>query len=63
METTDFPIMTETKLERIAWLSTRDHQKELNNLMHLYNLESLVGCFNELDGRKAVGVDGITKEV
>ena len=30
--------------------------------MHLYNLESLVGCFNELDRRKAVGADGITKE-
>jgi len=30
--------------------------------MHLYNLESLAGCFNELDGRKAVGADGITKE-
>jgi RNA-directed DNA polymerase len=63
METIDFPIMTETKLERIAWLSARDHQKEFNNLMHLYNLESLAGCFNELDGRKAVGADGITKEV
>lgn len=62
METTDFPLMTETKLERITWLSARDHQKEFNNLMHLYNLESLAGCFNELDGRKAVGADGITKE-
>ena len=62
METTDFPIMTATKLERIAWLSARDHQKEFNNLMHLYNLESLVGCFNDLDGSKAVGADGITKE-
>ena len=62
METTDFPIMTETKLERIAWLSARDHQKEFNNLMHLYNMESLAGCFNNLDGSKAVGADGITKE-
>jgi RNA-directed DNA polymerase len=62
MEATDLPIMTETKLERIAWLSARDHQKEFNNLMHLYNLESLAGCFKELDGRKAVGADGITKE-
>jgi RNA-directed DNA polymerase len=63
METTDFPLMTETKLKRIAWLSARGHQKEFNNLMHLYNLESLAECFNELDGRKAVGADGITKEV
>lgn len=63
MGTSDSPRMTETKLERIAWLSARDHQKEFNNLMHFYNLESLAGCFNMLDGRKAVGADGITKEV
>ena len=63
METTDFPLMTETKLKRIAWLSARGHRKEFNNLMHLYNLESLAECFNELDGRKAVGADGVTKEV
>lgn len=62
MGTTDFHLSTETKLERIAWLSARDHQKEFNNLMHHYNLESLVGCFNELDGKKAVGADGVTKE-
>lgn len=29
--------------------------------MHLYNTESLRGCFDELDGRKAVGTDGINK--
>ena len=49
METTDFPIMTETKLERIAWLSARDHQKEFNNLMHLYN--SMIKFFS--DGKMA----------
>ena len=30
--------------------------------MHLFNEESLAVCFNELDGRKAVGADGISKE-
>ena len=29
--------------------------------MHLFNKESLVQCFNELGGRKAVGVDGVNK--
>jgi group II intron reverse transcriptase/maturase len=29
--------------------------------MHLFNRESLAGCFHELDGRKAVGADGVTK--
>jgi RNA-directed DNA polymerase len=62
MRTTESRLTTGTKLKRIAWLSAKDHQREFNNLMHLYNVESLADCFNELDGRKAVGVDGITKE-
>lgn len=50
-----------TKLERIAWLSSKDPQKEYSCLMHLYNEESLTECFHGLDGKKAVGLDGITK--
>lgn len=30
--------------------------------MHLFNLESLRKCFCELDGRKALGTDGISKD-
>ena len=26
------------------------------------NKETLIGCFNELDGEKAVGIDRVTKE-
>jgi len=52
---------TATKLQRIAWLSARDPSKRFDNLMHLFNEESLAACFHELDGRKAVGVDGVTK--
>lgn len=29
--------------------------------MHLFNEEALAGCFHELDGRKAVGTDGVDK--
>jgi group II intron reverse transcriptase/maturase len=29
--------------------------------MHLFNRDSLAACFHELDGRKAVGADGVTK--
>ena len=29
--------------------------------MHLFNNESLVECFHELDKNKAVGIDGVTK--
>lgn len=52
---------TTTKLNRIAWLSKQDPRKEFECLMHLFNQESLIECFHELDKDKAVGVDGITK--
>lgn len=52
---------TNTKLERIAWLSKQDLGKKFSCLMHLYNQESLIECFNELEKDKAVGVDGVTK--
>jgi hypothetical protein len=30
-------------------------------LMHHFNEQSLAVCFHELDGTKAVGIDGVTK--
>jgi RNA-directed DNA polymerase len=53
---------TETLLKRIRWLSEKDPKKEYQNLMHLFNEDSLRECFDELDGKKAVGTDGIKKE-
>lgn len=53
---------TETILKRIAYLSIRDKSKQFSSLMHHYNDESLKECFNQLDGKKAVGIDGIDKE-
>ena len=61
LKPTEFRVPTETKLNRIAWLSSRDEDKVFENLMHLYNKESLRGCFSELDGMKAVGIDGVDK--
>ena len=61
MEATELSITTATKLKRIAWLSGRDANREFNCLIHHYNDESLKTCFNELDGKKAVGHDGINK--
>src|SRR3989304_3303211 len=52
---------TNTKLKRIAWLSEQDHGKKFECLMHLFNYESLLECFHELDKNKAVGIDGINK--
>lgn len=62
MEPTETSSSTETKLERIAWLSAVDPGKVFNQVMHHFNLDSLLQCFHELNGKKALGVDGVTKE-
>lgn len=62
MGTPESPRMTETKLKRIAWLSSKDSEKQYQCLMHLFNEESLTECYYELSGNKAVGADGITKQ-
>lgn len=61
MGTTETLPMTKTKLNRIAWLSKQDKEKEFECLMHLFNHESLTDCFQQLDKNKAVGIDGIDK--
>ena len=53
---------TETKLKRIAVLSGENSRMEFNCLMPHFNMKSLTGCFHELDGRKAVGIDRQTKK-
>lgn len=53
---------TATKLKQIAELSQRKREEVFNNLMHLFNKQSLRECFHELDGRKALGADGISKD-
>lgn len=61
MGTTETYETTQTQLTRIAWLSSRDSSKKFNCLMHYFNEESLESCFHELNGRKAVGIDGVNK--
>ncbi len=53
---------TVTKLNRIAKLSSEDTEMEFKWLMPHINKESLTGCFHALDGKKAVGIDRVTKE-
>lgn len=61
MGTTETYETTQTQLTRIAWLSSRDSSKKFNCLMHYFNEESLESCFHELNGKKAVGIDGVNK--
>lgn len=63
MDPTEIKYDTNTKLERIAWLSKQNSEREFACLMHLYNEESLTRCFYELDGRKALGNDKVSKEM
>jgi group II intron reverse transcriptase/maturase len=61
MSTTETQISTETKLKRIAWLSSKDPNKVFGSLIHHFNKESLKVCFTELQAQKARGVDGVSK--
>jgi len=54
---------TETKLKRIRWLSEQNTGKVFHHLIHLFSEDALRECFGELDGKKAVGADGIDKEM
>jgi RNA-directed DNA polymerase len=54
-------VAMETKLNKIANLSYQDRQMKFGKLMPHFTKENLISCFNELDGNKAVGIDGKTK--
>ena len=51
-----------TKLERISQLSRESSDMIFTSIGHLINKELLRGCHEKMDGKKAVGIDGITKE-
>lgn len=51
-----------TKLERISQLSTENPEMAFTSIGHLINKELLKECHEKMDGDKAVGIDGITKE-
>lgn len=51
-----------TKLERIKLLASQNQQIKFNNLGHIIDLEMLEEQYKEQSGKKAVGMDGITKE-
>ena len=62
MDTTEIQEMTYTELERITWRSKQDPLAEFHCLMHHFDGVALIHCFQQLDGKKAVGIDGVTKE-
>ena len=53
----------ETKLRRIASIIKRNPKTKFTSLYHLINKELLIKCHKELDGKKATGVDRVTKQM
>lgn len=51
-----------TKLARIAQLSKENPDMVFTSIGHLINKELLMECHKTVDGKKAVGIDGVTKE-
>ncbi len=52
----------ETKLARISQLSSENPDMVFTSIGHLINKELLKECHEKMDGNKAVGIDGVTKE-
>ena len=52
----------ETKLARISQLATENPEMVFTSIGHMINKELLKECHEKMDGDKAVGIDGITKE-
>lgn len=52
----------ETKLARISQLSSENPNMVFTSVGHLINKEMLKRCHEKMDGKKAVGIDRVTKE-
>jgi RNA-directed DNA polymerase len=53
--------MVITGIERIARQASSQPGTEFTALMHHYSVDNLRTCFEALDGKKALGVDGVSK--
>lgn len=51
-----------TKLECIGKRARLRKETLFNNIGHALDLDLLRECYRELDGKKAIGIDGVTKE-
>lgn len=51
-----------TKLERVSKLSAKEKATVFNNLGHIIEIPLLKEIYNNLNGKKAIGIDGMTKE-
>lgn len=59
---TEVENIMETKLARISQLSSENPDMVFTSVGHLINKEMLKRCHEKMDGKKAVGIDRVTKE-
>ncbi len=52
----------ETKLAMIAKVAKEKPKEKFTSLVHLINVETLMNCHHQLSRRKAIGIDGVTKD-
>jgi len=52
----------ETQLKRIEKLSSENPKMEFKWLIQHFTKENLISCFHELGRKKAVGIDGRSKD-
>ncbi len=53
--------MATTGVGRIANRARQEPQTRYTSLMHHFTVDNLRACFDSLDAKKAIGVDGVTK--
>ena len=55
-------LFVQTKLQCIAKKASTDKKCQFTSLFHLMNRDLLLGCFVQLKGNVASGIDNVTKE-
>lgn len=55
-------VIMDTRLARISQLSSENPNMVFTSIGHLIDKELLLQCHATMDGNKAVGIDGVTKE-
>src|SRR5690349_18164887 len=58
----DGPFRGYVKLHWIRAAAERRRQEKVGSLFHHFNVDNLRRAFRELDGSRACGVDGVTKQ-
>lgn len=56
-------IIMKTKLERISQLSKQNPDMIFTSIGHLINKEMIKDCHNTMEEKKAVGIDGVSKDM